>query len=658
MHTTYIYAYELCSFLFLLVTTIFFFMSRRLPGRLNTAFGTMLVLTLSSLALNIATIFADYYAPQLPLLLLYPLNILSLTTTAGSVAVFFCYTYFLTSRVPSMPALLRILTLTPIAALALILLTTPLNRLIFYFGPANHYQHGPYHFLLYIVTGFYILATVCQIFLVRGVIGRRILLSIMIIAALMLAAMVFQYLYSSHLITGTAGALSLLILYLALQSPNDYLDASTGVFNRAALPQLVERLFNKKGVFSALLYLFRDMNSLSALHGVEFSSQIMTSFIEYVRRSFSGSYMVRLDSNQFVVLLPGTELNPDKLSRIAAAIPKTWQVGGNSFDLSISLLGMSSANHCSMTAMNHSLEQAMQILDAPDKGRVLFVDDQVAAEGREAVRVERLLRNKLTNGQIELYFQPIFSRSRNCFVAAEALARLYDDDSCYIPPSLFIPIAERTGLINRLSEQILHQVCTFIVDEHPELYGLEQISVNLSPKQCHDADLAKQIGAILNQYHIPASLLCFEITESAASLAVENLEKTMNELSRRGACFALDDFGTGYANLDSVVTLPFNYAKIDKSLLWAAAGDARKQALLKNIINIFAALGVCVICEGAETLEHIALLKMNEVDMVQGFYYSRPISGPQLLKLFQEQCAAAGKSGPEHIQSDGRRATR
>ncbi len=637
MGTQYFYAYELCALFFLLVTSVFFFLSRRLPGRLNKAFGAMLLLTLASLALNVATVLADNRSQALPLALLYLLNIAYLITVCSSLAAFFGYVYLITSRNRQIPLPLALLCLLPISVLVLILLTTPWNNLIFYFNADNSYRQGPWHSLISIVCIFYILATICQIVQVRRLLGRKILRTAWTLAVLMIAAIVIQYLQPRYLLTGMAGALCLQILYLAWQSPNDYLDASTGLFNRMALPYLTEMLYNKKREFGVLVYLFRDMNAMTLLQGMEFSRQVLFQFIRYAQSAFSGSYIVRLDSNQFLVLLPDTRLDQEKLARISEDAPRTWQFDGQQFQLALTLLGLTSANHPHLCAMMNSYEQSLQLIKTRACRQTLFVDDDLAAAGREAARVEGVLRDKLAQDRIELAFQPIFSLEKNCFVAAEALARLYDEDSGYIPPALFIPIAERTGLIHQLTEVLLHKICAFLTTEQPELYGLTQISVNLSAQQCQNPDLAARISGILSEYQVPASMLCFEITESTASRCACNIKRVMQDLGRLGASFALDDFGIGYANLDSVINLPFNFAKIDKSLLWSAGMDLRKEALLRNVINIFSSLGICTICEGAETIAHIGMLKANGVDMIQGFYYARPLSPQQLLHVLQEQ---------------------
>lgn len=642
MATTFIYQYEVSSFLFLLVTTVFFFLSRRLPGRLNRSFGIMLLLTMASLVLNTSTIFADNNAALLSLPFLYALNILALGTTNFSMAMFFWYTYLVTSRQRQHSRGLQLLVFTPIILLCLCLLFDPLTDWIFYFGEGHKYLHGKYHYFLYINACFYVLAIASQLYLVRRMVGRKIMLTIFCACAFMILAMAIQFLSPANMVTGTAGALAMVVLYNALQSPNEFLDPSTGVFNRAALPQLAESLMERRKGFAALLFIFRDYSTMAAIHGLESGRLMMAAFVEYIRANFNGSYIVRLDSNQFAVLLPDLRLDADKLQSIADALPPSWSAGNNSFSLSISLLGLNSADHSDLTSLNSSLEQGLQILADNSQEAVLFVDDKIVAGGRQLLQVERILRDKLNSGEIELCFQPIYSRRGDRYVSAEALARLYDDELGSIAPNLFIPIAERTGLINRLSELLLHQVCAFLSRQHPERAGLEHISINLSPKQCQDIHMAGKLSSILEQYNISPALICFEVTESAASLAGDNLLHLMEELRKKGVSFALDDFGTGYANLDSVIALPFDYAKVDKSLIWTAGSDSRKETLLNNIVNIFTALGIRVICEGAETKEHIELLRRNNVDMIQGYYYSQPITGEKLERLLELQ-AERGK---------------
>ncbi|MDO5112350.1 MAG: EAL domain-containing protein [Clostridia bacterium] len=241
----------------------------------------------------------------------------------------------------------------------------------------------------------------------------------------------------------------------------------------------------------------------------------------------------------------------------------------------------------------------------------------------------------MDNGGLEVYYQPIHNCEKK-LVALEALVRLNDPEYGPLPTQEAVELAEQNGSIGKLGRLVLHKVCRFIQDNDAQSWGLDHIGVNLSAVQCMQPDLADAILRVCAQYHTPSSLLAFEITETATG-SLDMLQLHMECLCAAGFFFLLDDFGKGYANISHIAYLPFHCVKIDKALLWEAEEDENKRQLLKGVVDLLKTLELQSVCEGVETEAQVALLRAYGVSMLQGYYFSKPLSPDALLAYVRER---------------------
>ncbi|MBR1892989.1 MAG: EAL domain-containing protein, partial [Lachnospiraceae bacterium] len=188
------------------------------------------------------------------------------------------------------------------------------------------------------------------------------------------------------------------------------------------------------------------------------------------------------------------------------------------------------------------------------------------------------------------------------------------------------------GSIIEIGEIVLDKVCRSYQEHNMQKLGLDYIEVNLSVLQCLSENLVTDICGILDQAGMPAIHINLEVTESAMMSNHDLFFQTINELKAKGFSFSLDDYGTGYSNISYIFELPFELIKIDKGLLWASDTKAKAKALLEHTIQMMHAIGLKTVVEGAETQEHIELLKNLETDYIQGFYFSKPLPVEDFVK--------------------------
>ncbi|NEQ73433.1 MAG: EAL domain-containing protein [Okeania sp. SIO2C9] len=243
------------------------------------------------------------------------------------------------------------------------------------------------------------------------------------------------------------------------------------------------------------------------------------------------------------------------------------------------------------------------------------------------------LHQALEENQFELYYQPQFNlRKKNVF-GAEALIRWNSPEKGRIPPTEFIPLAEKIGLIIPLGQWILETACKQIKDWQKEGLPNLEIAINISSKQFHQPNLAEEILNILNKYEIEPQCLKLELTES---LLVQNIDMTLEQfkiLKKAKIEISIDDFGTGYASLGYLQHFDFNTLKIDRSFVKDIHKNLKNAAITSAIIRMAKQLGFQVVAEGVETQEESDFLYAHGCELIQGYLISRPLSARDFSKF-------------------------
>nr|WP_255570866.1 EAL domain-containing protein [Cohnella sp. CFH 77786] len=243
--------------------------------------------------------------------------------------------------------------------------------------------------------------------------------------------------------------------------------------------------------------------------------------------------------------------------------------------------------------------------------------------------LENDLRKAIERGEFLLYYQPKVETRSGSVAGMEALIRWKHPTKGMVPPSLFIPAAEDTGLIVPLGEWVLREACRQL--QAWMAAGLEPIpvSVNLSSRQFQKKDLVTRIRGILAEYEIDPKWLELELTESCVMQTPELSNHTMHQLKKSRLSIALDDFGTGYSSFGYLRSFPLDVLKIDKGFVKDVTNNPDNAAIVESLISLSHHLGLKVICEGVETADQLEFLKKRRCDEIQGFYFSPPVPPDQ-----------------------------
>ncbi|SFF56169.1 putative bifunctional diguanylate cyclase/phosphodiesterase [Blastococcus tunisiensis] len=349
-----------------------------------------------------------------------------------------------------------------------------------------------------------------------------------------------------------------------------------------------------------------------------------------------GDTVARLGGDEFAVLLPlvdGVAEAEQVAERLREALHRPFGVDGVSLDVEASVGIVVSPWHGTDTeVLLRNADIAMYVAKELKAGAVVFQpEEHVTAPARLSVLGD--LRRALDGtGELFLHYQPKYTLDGERIEGMEALLRWQHPTQGLIPPGDFIPAAEGTGIILRLTEHVLglalRQMRLWSDAGHAV-----PVAVNLSTRCLLDAGLPDLVGRLLAEHGVPARLLRLEVTESAVMGDTARCTDVLQRLHDLGVKISIDDFGTGYSSMAHLRRLPVDELKIDRSFVLGMTTAAHDAVLVRTAIDLGHNLGLTVVAEGVERAEHVTALRALGCDIAQGYHYARPMGGEQMTEL-------------------------
>ena len=345
---------------------------------------------------------------------------------------------------------------------------------------------------------------------------------------------------------------------------------------------------------------------------------------------FSGYRVFHVEGVRFVAVVFG-ETEPDPMG-LSFVLGKPVRLKGKGYKPKCRIVSLRARQGDTLSSVNELLRYVSAKEELLPK-QVIIIDEKLHDEFDQIEKVTNEIRIANKKESYEIYYQPVFDIRKKRYVSAEALIRLRGSDGKPVSPGLFIPIAEKKRLINRVSDLVLKKVCCFL-GKHPDL-KIDSISINLTPEQIVDEDLPEKLDQYVKEYGTDLSRIRLEMTERTIQQNPRRIIEVMEKMNQAGSGFYLDDFGTGYSNLSSVISMPFEAIKLDKSLNDRIGSEKEDQmiGLLVKMIHIGKAK---IIAEGLETQDQISYGEENGFDRIQGYYYSKPLPEAEFLEFIRE----------------------
>jgi diguanylate cyclase (GGDEF)-like protein len=349
-----------------------------------------------------------------------------------------------------------------------------------------------------------------------------------------------------------------------------------------------------------------------------------------------GDTVGRLGGDEFAVLLPSVEGAAEAQAvaeRLRAALHRPFDVDGVILDIEASIGIVLSPWHGTDTEdLLRNADIAMYAAKELKTGTVVFEPGEHGASPTRLTVLGDLRRALEGDDELFLHYQPKITLDGERIEGVEALLRWQHPTQGLIPPGEFIPVAEGTGIILRLTERVLGMALAQQRRWLDQGHGIP-VAVNLSTRCLLDADLPDLVQRLLTEHRVPADLLRLEVTESAVMGDAARCMAVLQRLHDQGVRLSIDDFGTGYSSMAYLRRLPVDELKIDRSFVLGMTTASQDAVLVRTAIDLGHNLGLTVVAEGVEGAEHVAALRELGCDIAQGYHFARPMMAEALTEL-------------------------
>jgi diguanylate cyclase (GGDEF)-like protein len=405
-------------------------------------------------------------------------------------------------------------------------------------------------------------------------------------------------------------------------------DALTDLPNRLQLYEQLRRLLARPNrgehvaVFCLDLDRFKDVNDA---HGHPVGDLLLKAVADRLRQCIRDTDMVaRLGGDEFAIMQAGASQPTDATSlasRLIEVIGAPYGLSGDQVKVELSIgIALAPGDGLDPDQLLKNADMALYRAKSDGHGLYRFFEPGMDARMQARRTLEIDLRKAITNGEFELFYQPLVDMQTEYVTGFEALIRWHHPERGMIAPLDFIPVAEETGLIVPIGDWVLRQACAEAATWPNDV----KIAVNLSPIQFKNKDLLSSVISALAASGLSPKRLELEITESVLLQEGDATLAILHELRELGVRISMDDFGTGYSSLSYLRKFPFDKIKIDRSFIVDMSDHDDCLAIVRAVIAMGSGLGIATTAEGVETAEQFKQLKLEGCTEVQGYLFSPP----------------------------------
>ena len=521
---------------------------------------------------------------------------------------------------------------------SMVILMNPWTRWISYPGTDGMLYTGNFYpFMAWGMVTFYLVDLVF-LWQKRNMMKQRQAAAFAEAIGIMIIGTLLQNVYGLFLVTGVVAALMLVALYLTMQNPYAYVDFVTQVLNADYYRYWIEEKFrNKEDIFVLCLKL-TDLERIRMENGTD---QEMTKAVaEKLWNITPGHAVFRVRYDTYILFTKNKEEHRKLLERIKKLFSTEIAINGHLKRCPVVVVEMEHAERVCHGNYNEVMNYFRFLLQQTEKKQgfqCIECSDEFQKKYKYERSVEQYIRFALDHNLFEVWYQLVYSLSEKRFVSMEALSRLYHPKLGWISPELFIRLSMKNDQIFELMKYQLHKVCRFLKENEEALAGINNVKVNISPRELTRKGYCENLIAIIRSNGLSPERFQFEITETCAVNYSKELEDCIRMLENAGITLCLDDFGCGYANLERILRLPFSIIKMDRSLLCDIGVNPRATIFYQSMVEILHRCGYQVVSEGVETRREVEVLESCKVDMIQGYYYAKPLPGQEVLEKLRKR---------------------
>ncbi|MCZ8523261.1 MULTISPECIES: sensor domain-containing protein [Paenibacillus] len=422
-----------------------------------------------------------------------------------------------------------------------------------------------------------------------------------------------------------------------------YHDALTGLPNRWYVHKRVTECIAKGRGGEPLAVVMFDLDHFKVINdslGHEAGDRLLQQVAERLRQGLPfADTIARLGGDEFLLLVPGVHGAQEALAAgrlITELLKEPFTLDGQKMSMTASVgISLYPRDGGSIDTLVRNADIAMYRSKELGRNACQLFTPSMKDSAKERLQMEVLLRQALEQEELVLHYQPKLDLATGRIYGAEALVRWNSREQGLVYPGAFIGIAEETGLIVPMGEWIVREACRQCRAWLDAGLGPLAVSVNLSPRQFHKADLEKVIAQVLRDTGLPPEALELELTESTVMENPGEAARTLQHLKELGICISIDDFGTGFSSLSYLTRFPIDTLKIDKSFISRLEEEQANGAIAAGIVSLAHTLNLKVVAEGVETGRQLEFLAAKGCDAVQGFYVSRALEPGALAAFLQ-----------------------
>ncbi|MFC9539700.1 putative bifunctional diguanylate cyclase/phosphodiesterase [Lysinibacillus sp. NPDC056959] len=422
-------------------------------------------------------------------------------------------------------------------------------------------------------------------------------------------------------------------------------DSLTEVSNRFAYIERMDNLLESTSTISHSVQhavYFLDLDRFKQINDTLGHAVGDTMLVEVAKRLKTllknKDIIARYGGDEFIITLTNVKSAKEAANfaeQIIGIIEQPLDINGQDIFISTSIgISMYPIDGETTEQLIHCADKAMTYSKKNGLNDYAFYFDELKTDSQRVLLLDSELRRAIESREFELHFQPKISMENEKIQGVEALIRWKSESLGFVSPAEFIPYAEETGLIIPLSEVIIEKACEAVIEMRQSGYKTP-VAINISSIHFKQQNFLDSVQAILERYNTPANNFEIEVTERTVMNSANETVSKLVRLKKMGFKISIDDFGTGYSSLSYLVRFPLDYLKIDRSFIQHIGSLDEKQAVVDAIIQMSHRLKMKVVAEGVEQAQQVDILRKMNCDIIQGYYYSKPLPLHELMEFLE-----------------------